>query len=129
MNRFIATIIFAALLMSGQSCLGTLVTYKTGIFFEIHGRRYGLYDERFAYLLANDGKIVGAAYWSGVELGPLGRFGTSSTHPWVKQAATPVLVVACIIGSAVLVRRLYRSRLASAQEENTVTPERNPAAM
>ena len=111
MNRSVATIIFAALLISGQSCPGVLVTHKTGIFFQIHGRCYGLYDERYANLITDDGKIVGGAYWSGIELGPLGRFGTSSTHPWVKQAAPPVLVLACVIGLAILAQRFCGSRI------------------
>jgi hypothetical protein len=111
MNRFLATIIFTALLIPGPSCLGALVTHKAGVFFQIHGRCYGLYDERYADLLASDGKIVGGAYWSGIDLGPLGRFGTSSTHPWIKQAATPVLVLVCVLGSVVLARRLCGIRL------------------
>jgi hypothetical protein len=89
-----------------------MVTHKTGLFVQVHGKCYGLYDERYADLIStSDRKIVGGAYWSGVDLGPLGRFGADSTHPCVKHAATLVLVLVCVLGSVVLAQHLCGTRL------------------
>jgi hypothetical protein len=112
MHRFFPAIILAVTLIFSQSCLGVIVTHKTGLFVQVQGKCYGPYDERYADLTStSDGKIVGGAYWSGMDLGPLGRFGGHSTHPWIKQAATLVLVLAWVFGSVVLERRLFGTRL------------------
>jgi hypothetical protein len=111
MRQIFPSIILAALLFSGQSCLGVMITHKAGLFVQVQGRCYGLYDERYADLVTNDGNIVGGAYWSGIDLGPLGRFGTSSTHAYVRQAGIPILLVICVLALAILVRRLCDRRL------------------
>ena len=101
MNRLLKTIIVATLLASAQSSFGFIVTQRQGLVFTFHGHDYGVYDERYGDLLSvSDGKIVGGAYWSGIQLGPLGRFGLSTTHPWVRESAPFVLgavVVLCVV--------------------------------
>jgi hypothetical protein len=104
-RRFLSTIIVAALLVATQSSFGVIVSHKQGVVFRFHGHYYGVYDDRYADLVSlSDGKIVGGAYWSGVALGPLGQFGTSTSHPLVRENGLFVLAVAGVLGTAMVLR-------------------------
>lgn len=105
----LAIIILAAVLASGQTGLGVLVTKEQGLFFRFQGHCYGIYDSRYAEIISTtDGKVVGGAYWSGVSLGPLGRFGVDSTRPWIRDVGPFVLVIAVVAGLAIAARRFSR---------------------
>ena len=102
----------AALLVSAHSSLGAAVDKKHGLVVRINGKDYGVYDEHFGDLVRwSDGKFLGRMYWSGIELGPLGRFGVSTTHPWFREAAPLVLVATGVLGAALGLRRFFERRL------------------
>jgi hypothetical protein len=108
-RHFLAIIILATVLVSGQACLGVIVTKEQGLFFRYHGDYYGIYDSRYAEEISMvDGKIVGGSYWSGVSLGPLGRLGVYSNHPWIRNVGPFVLVIAGVAGLVISARRFSR---------------------
>lgn len=105
MRHYLAIVILVAFLSSGWSCYSELVTGpKQGIVFKVQGRSYGIYDQRYADLVASDGTVIGGAYDSVVSLGPVGRFAVSSTRPLVQESATCVLVALVILTAAFAVR-------------------------
>ena len=109
MHRFLSTIILAAFLASAQASLGVIVSQKQGLVFRFHGNEYGVYDERYGDVVrVSDGRIVGGLYWSVIHLGPLGRLGTATTRPWVRETAAFVLGAAGVLCVATILRRFGR---------------------
>lgn len=109
----LSTIFVTVVLVSAQSSLGAIVSHKQGLVLKFRGGDYGIYDERYANLVGvSDGKIVGGMYWSGVELGPLGRFGTSSTHSWVQETTPFVLGAVGVLCAAIALRCVDNNRKA-----------------
>ena len=116
MRRLLAIMGIAVFLGSAQTSSAELVSGPmVGIGFRVYGNYYGVYDQYTGIdEVTSDGAVTGRFYWSGVALGSLGRFGTTTRRPLVRQAMPSIAVIAAVL-AAVFVLRCFgrRNRLAT----------------